>query len=169
MTEISQNGTTASTSTRSNSARNFLRRTPDEKRQRHVFHGRGTSHGRGLADGARFMRILKPYFSTSPRQDGSTTCWKPCDLKPMRLTCQFSAIAYTSQTARCSSTGRFISEREFCRNRLPVAYNKNAKPLSGNVAALPRRAALPGGHTDAARVHGLLLPADDERIKRCSC
>ena len=24
--------------------------------------------------------------------------------------------------------GRFISEREFCRNRLPVAYNANAKP-----------------------------------------
>lgn len=71
--------------------------------------------------------ILKPYFSTALGKRVNNL------LEALRLEAYAPDLPVQRDRIHVANgtlflDGRFTSEREFCRNRLPVAYNENAKP-----------------------------------------
>lgn len=71
--------------------------------------------------------ILKPYFSTALGKRVNNL------LEALRLEAYAPDLPIQRDRIHVANgtlflVGRFTSEREFCRNRLPVAYNENAKP-----------------------------------------
>lgn len=71
--------------------------------------------------------MLKPYFSTALGKRVNNL------LEALRLEAYAPDLPIQRDRIHVANgtlflDGRFTSEREFCRNRLPVAYNENAKP-----------------------------------------
>ncbi|HIS45417.1 MAG TPA: DNA primase, partial [Candidatus Scatomorpha merdigallinarum] len=86
--------------------------------------GRVTDEDRLRRD---IYELLKPYFSAGLGKRVNNL------LEALRLEAYAPDLPIQRDRIHVANgtlflDGRFISEREFCRNRLPVAYNANAKP-----------------------------------------
>ena len=103
--------------------------------------------------------MLKPYFSTALGKRVNNL------LEALRLEAYSSDLPIQRDRIHVANGTLFLYGRFTQRARVlpqPSPGGVQCKSQAArNVAALPRRAALPGGHSDAARVHGLLLSAYD--------